>query len=185
LATAAEAQTLVAENENKTPKNTLDSQLVLATPAALGTGLSVGVGAGFARRITAGGALAWGVRASWSTATEYNLDYAVRNDDLRLRLCGLFMHNTGSGAFGLRLGAGATTVYEGRTRAQGNRVGLSGSDLETSTWHVYPAADLDVLVVLRLWRSWGMSVSGGPSLHIIDGSVHAGWSSGLGVSWQP
>jgi hypothetical protein len=179
----AQAQTLVAENT--IPKNTLDSQLVLATPAELSTGMSAGVGADYSRRITAGDGLALGARASWSTATEYTRIDTVRNDDIRLRLYGLVQHNAGRGSFGLRLGAGATAVYEGRTRAQGVRAGLTGSALETTAWYLLPAADLDVVVVLRVWRSWGMSLSGGPTVHLVDGSIHAGWSSGLGVSWQP
>lgn len=180
---SVQAQTWVAENT--IPKNTLDSQLVLASPAELATGMSAGVGVDFSRRITAGGGLAWGARASWSTATEYTLIDTVRNDDLRLRLYGLVQHNAGRGSFGLRLGAGATAVYEGRTRAQGARAGLTGSALKTTGWYLLPAADLDVVVVLRVWKSWGMSLSGGPSMHLVHGSVRAGWSSGLGVSWQP
>ena len=183
LVSSVHAQTLVAENT--IPKNTLDTQLVLASPAELPTGLSAGVGADYARRITAGGALAWGARASWSTATEYTLIDTVRNDDLRFRLVGLAQHVAGRGSFGLRLGVGATAVYEARTRAQGARAELSGSNLETTKWYLFPAADLDVVVVLRVWRSWGMSLNGGPTLHLADGSAHVGWSSGLGVSWQP
>jgi hypothetical protein len=179
----ARAQPL--EMERPTTKNTLDGGLVLASPAELSTGMSEGVGACFSRRITAGGGLAWGARASWSTATEYTLIDTVRNDDIRMRLYGLVQHNAGRGSFGLRLGAGATAVYEGRTRAQGSRAGLTGSALETTAWYLLPAADLDVVVILRVWKSWGMSLSGGPSFHLVDGSVHKGWSSGLGVSWQP
>jgi hypothetical protein len=182
---SAGAQPLETQNTTTTTKNTLDSGLVLASPAELTTGMSEGVGASFSRRITTGGGLAWGARASWSTATEYTLIDTVRNDDIRMRLYGLVQHNAGRGSFGLRLGAGATAVYEGRTRAQGARAGLGGSDLQTTTWSLLPAADLDVVVVLRVWRSWGMSLSGGPTMHLVDGSVHKGWSSGLGVSWQP
>jgi hypothetical protein len=183
LTSPAQAQALLAQNT--IPKNTLDSHLVLATPAELTTGLSAGVGVDFSRRITAGGGLAWGARASWSTATEYTRIDTVRNDDIRLRLYGLVQHHAGRGSFGLRLGAGATAVYEGRTRAQGARLGLTGSALETTAWYLLPAADLEVVVVLRVWKSWGMSLSGGPAVHLVDGSIHAGWSSGLGVSWQP
>jgi hypothetical protein len=165
-------------------KNTLDGQLVLALPAALPTGTTAGVGVGFARIATPGGRLAWGGRASWSTATEYSLVDTVRNDDIRMRLCGVLQHVAGRGSFGLRLGLGATVVYEGRTRAQGNRAGLSGSALETTAWYLLPAADLEGVVVLRVWDSWGMSISGGPTLHIIAGGARAGWSSGLGVTWQ-
>src|ERR1039458_8697624 len=77
------AQTLAAENTN--PQSTLDSQLVLALPAALQTGMSTGVGTGFLRRATADGLLSWGARASWSTATEYTRIDTGRNDDNPLR----------------------------------------------------------------------------------------------------
>ena len=183
LIAPAQAQSL--EKEYVIPKNTLDGQLVLALPAALQTGMSAGVGTGYSRRATAGGLLSWGARASWSTATEYTLIDTVRNDDIRLRLCGLVQHNAGRGSFGLRLGAGATVVYEDRIRAQGSRAGLTGSDLETTTWRLFPAADLEAVVVLRVWKSWGMNLNGGPTMHLVDGSVRTGWSSGLGVSWQP
>lgn len=167
------------------PRNTLDGQLFLASPASLGTGLSTGVGLGYLRALGSNPSLAWGVRASWSTSTEYSLVDSVRDDDLRLRLCGLVQHLAGRGGFGLRLGLGATTVYEAHTRAQGARAGLSGSALETSNWYVFPAADLDAIVFLRIWNGWGMSLSGGPTLHLIDGAAHMGWSTGLGVAWQP
>jgi hypothetical protein len=181
----ARAQPLEAESPTATTKNTLDAGLVLATPAELATGMSEGVGAAFSRRLTSGGGLAWGARASWSTATEYTEIDTVRNDDIRMRLYGVVQHQAGRGSFGLRLGAGATAVYEGRTRAQGARAGLTGSALESTTWSLLPAADLDVVVMVRVWRAWGMSLTGGPSFHMVDGSVHKGWSTGLGVSWQP
>jgi len=179
----AQAQTSVAENT--IPKNTLDTQLVLALPAALQTGMSAGVGVSFSRRATADGLLSWGARASWSTATEYTLIDTVRNDDIRLRLCGLIQHNAGRGSFGLRLGAGATAVYENVKASQGSRAGLTGSALENSKWYLLPAVDLDGVVFLRVWHAWGMSLSGGPTLHLLDGSARYGWSSALGVLWQP
>jgi hypothetical protein len=166
-------------------KNTLDAGLVLALPAALQTGTSAGVGAGYLRALTAGGRLLVGARAAWSTATEYTLTEAVRNDDVRLRLNLAFRQTVGRGAFGLRLGAGATAVYESRTRAQGSRAGLEGSALSSSTWYLLPAAELEGVVFLRVWHAWGMSVSGGPTVHLIDGSPRYGWSSGLAVLWQP
>ena len=143
--------------------------------------MSAGIGAAFTRVATRGGLLAWGVRASWSTATEYTQTDAVRNDDLRLRMCGQIQHAVGRGLFGLRLGAGGTLVYEGRTRAQAARAGLPQSE---SAWSMLPAADIEGIVVLRVWDSWGMSVSGGPTLHGLHGGVRAGWTSGLGVTWQ-
>jgi hypothetical protein len=166
-------------------KHTLDGGLLLALPASLSTGMSAGVGLGYLRAATAGGRLLVGARASWSTATEYTLTESVRNDDIRLRLNLAVQQPLGRGSFGLRLGVGATTVYEGRTRAQGNRAGLEGSALSTSSWYLFPAAELEGVVLLRVWSSWGMSLSGGPTLHLIDGSPRWGWSSGLGVLWQP
>ncbi len=167
------------------PTNTVDGELVLALPASLGTGLSSGVGAGYLRHLSASGSFALGARASWSTATEYSQTESVRNDEIRMRVCALAQHVAGRGSFGLRLGLGATAMYEARTRAQGSRLGLTGSDLETTNWYLFPAADLDAVVLLRIWSGWGMSLSGGPTVHLIDGSAHAGWSSALGVLWQP
>jgi hypothetical protein len=167
------------------PKNTADAGLLLALPASLQTGMSAGVGAGFLRAATTDGRLAWGARASWSTATEYTLTDTIRNDDLRLRLCLVAQQIVGRGSFGLRLGLGATAVYENITASQGNRAGLTGSALETTKWYLLPAADLEGVVFLRVWHAWGMSLSGGPTAHLRDGSPRYGWSSGLGVLWQP
>lgn len=163
---------------------TLGGGLVLARPAALATGMMEGVGVDYTQRATKGGLFAWGVRAAWSTATEYSLVDTVRNDDLPVRVFGMVQHVAGRGSFGLRLGAGATIVYEGRTRAQGNRAGLTGSALENTAWYVLPAADLEAVVVLRIWGAWGLSVRGGPSWYIVSGSIRTGWSSGMGVTWQ-
>jgi hypothetical protein len=181
-ASSARAQT--ATESSSSPKNTLEGQLVLALPAALVTGMSTGVGAAFTRVATRGGLLAWGAYASWSTATEYSLTEAVRNDDIRLRLCGQIQHAVGRGLFGLRLGVGGTLVYENSTRDQAARAGLSGSQAETTAWAMLPAVDIEGIVVLRIWDAWGMSVSGGPTLHGLHGGTRAGWTSGLGVTWQ-
>jgi hypothetical protein len=181
-ATSASAQT--ATEASFSPMNTIDGQLVLALPAALATGMSTGVGAAFTRVATRGGMLAWGARASWSTATEYSLVDTIRNDDIRLRLCAQLQHAAGRGLFGLRVGVGGTIVYEGRTRGQGARAGLTGSALGSTTWAMLPAADIEAIVVLRIWNSWGMSITGGPTLHWINGGTRTGWSSGLGVTWQ-
>lgn len=175
----------VAASAPPPARNTLDAGLVLALPASLATGMNAGVGLGYLRAVTPGRRLLVGARASWSTATEYTLTETVRNDDIRLRLNLAIQQIVGRGAFGLRLGVGATTVYEGRTRAQGSRAGLEGSALSSSTWSLLPAAELEGVVFLRVWHAFGMSVSGGPTLHLIDGSPHYGWTSGLGVLWQP
>jgi hypothetical protein len=175
----------LATTTPKPARHTLDGGLVLALPAALATGLSVGVGLAYLRAVTSGGRVLVGARASWSTATEYTLTESVRNDDIRLRLNLAVQQVLGRGAFGLRLGLGATTIYEGRTRAQGNRAGLEGSALATSAWYLLPAGELEGVVFLRVWKAWGMSLSGGPTLHLVDGSPRFGWSSSLGVLWQP
>jgi hypothetical protein len=184
FALPADAQELTA-TQHLQPANTVDAELILALPASLGTGLSSGVGAGYLRRIGDSGRFALGARASWSTATEYSLTESVRDDEIRMRLCALAQHVAGRGSFGLRLGVGATAMYEGRTRAQGSRLGLSGSDLETTNWYLFPGADLDVVVFLRIWNAWGMTLSGGSTLHLVDGSARVGWSSAVGIAWQP
>jgi hypothetical protein len=167
------------------PRHITEGGLVLALPAALQTGTSVGVGAGYLRAVTAGGRLAFGARASWSTATEYTLTDTVRNDDLRLRVCALVQQVIGRGAFGLRLGLGATAVYEGLTASQGGRAGLSGTALATTQWYLLPAGEVEGVVYLRVWHGWGMSLAGGPTLHLLDGSARWGWTSSLGVLWEP
>jgi hypothetical protein len=165
-------------------RNALEGQLVLALPAWMPVGLSEGVGLSFSRGANANGLLAWGARASWSTATEYPQAYIRRNDDIRMRILGMVQHVAGRGSFGLRLGLGGTVVYDRQTVAQGARAGLSGNELEQTAWHFFPAADLEGVVALRIWQSWGMSISAGPTLHLIDGAARWGWVSSLGVTWQ-
>jgi len=70
-------------------------------------------------------------------------------------------------------------VYEARTRAQGARAGLCGSDLGSTSWAMLPAADIEAIVVLRIWNSWGMSVSGGPTVH----GLHGGARVAGAVAW--
>jgi len=163
------------------PTTVVDGGLALAAPAALPTGLSTGVGVGVSRGCT----FAWGVRASWSTATEYTLAWEVRDDDVRLRAVGELQRAVGRGTLALRLGVGGTLVHELRTRTQGARAGLTGNDLETSAWSLLPAADLEAVVLLHFSPSWSAILSGGPSLHLVDGALRAGWTSFVGVGWQP
>jgi hypothetical protein len=159
----------------------VDGGLVIGFPAALPTGLATGVGAG----VSTGDTLAWGARASWVTATESSLPWTVTHSDLRLRLTGGLQAAAGRGTLGLRLGLGGTLVHETRVRNQGMRAGLMGSDLETSAFAMLPAADLDAVVALHIAGPWLLVTSGGPSLDILDGKLHAGWSAELGVAWQP
>ena len=159
---------------------TLDAGLVLALPVALGPSLSTGAGAG----VTIGaGHLAWGVRASWSTATEYSLDWTVSHDDIKLRVIGAFLQREGRGRFALRLGLGPTIVHETRLRNQAARAMLAG--LDTSAFDAAPAGDLEGVLALHVAGPWLLVISGGPSLSVVDGSARWGWTSLLGAGWQP
>ena len=109
----------------------------------------------------------------------------MRHDDLRLRLFAAAQHVAGRGTVALRLGLGGTTVHEVRTRDQGSRAGLTGDALESTTWSLLPAADLEAVVVVRVVAGWGLAVSGGPSIDLLDGAAHVGWVGSLGVAWQP
>jgi len=107
------------------------------------------VGLGYFRAATASGWLAWGARASWSTATEYTLIDTVRNDDIRCA----FVDSSSTTLAVVRSPAprrGATAVYENVTASQGSRAGLTGSALETTKWYLLPAADLEGVVFLRV-----------------------------------
>lgn len=159
----------------------LDAGLTFGLPAAWQTGLSTGVGAG----VMVGRRWAWGLRASWSTATESSLAWTVTRQDIRLRAAGAVQHAVGRGIFALRLGLGPTVVHEGRVRNQGMRAGLTGSDLEQATFATLPAADLEAVVAVHVAGPWLMILSGGPSVTIADGTIHGGWTTLLGAGWQP
>jgi hypothetical protein len=159
----------------------VDGGLLVGLPAALGTGLSTGIGAG----VSLGDRLAWGARVSWSTATESSLPWTVTQADLRLRATAAIQQRAGRGRFALRLGLGPTIVHESRLRNQGMRAGLTGSDLETSSWVALPAADLEAVVALHVAGPWLFLLSGGPSLAIVDGNARWGWTAQLGAGWQP
>lgn len=176
--TAAALGVSTAQAQQRT---VLEGDLVVALPAALPTGLSTGVGAGFVQ----GCWLAWGVRASWSTATEHTLAWEVGDDDFRGRVFGALQHTAGPGTLGLRLGVGGTLVHEVRTRTQGARAGLTGNELRTSTWAMLPAADLEGVVLLHVLPAWSVIVSAGPSLHLLDGEPRAGWTGSVGIGWEP
>ena len=159
----------------------VDAGLVLALPATWQTGLSSGIGAG----VTRGRRFAWGVRGSWSTATESSLVWTVSHDDFRLRGVAVLQQPAGRGVFALRLGLGPTFIYEHRTRNQGARAGLTGSDLENSALATFPGADLEGVVTLHVIGRWSLTVSGGPTAVIADGALHGGWTAQLGAGWQP
>lgn len=161
----------------------VDGGLVVGFPAALPTGLSKGAGVGVTQG--RGGVLAWGARASWSTATESSISWTVTQWDLRLRAIAELRHRAGRGTIALRGGIGATVVHEHRVRNQGSRAGLTGSDLETSAVAALPAADLEAVVAVHVAGPWVLVMSGGPSVDLRSGALHGGWIAGLGVAWQP
>ena len=160
----------------------VDGGLIVGFPTALPTGLSRGVGAG----VTFGDCpLRWGARAAWVTATESTLAWSVTHSDLRLRVTGSAEHTAGRGSLGLRLGAGGTLVHESRLRNQGMRAGLMGDALETSTFAMVPAADLEAVVTLHVLGPWLLVMSGGPSVAVVDGAARGSWTAELGIGWQP
>ena len=162
------------------PPNRVEGRLLLGLPAALPTGLSTG----FDLAYTRGSWLAWGVRAGWSSATEYTLTRTVRNDDIRLRLLGLLRYASGRGSLGLRLGLGLTVVHESRELSQGERAQLQGQELGATVWSALPAADLELTAAVRLVRGFGLTIGGGPVAHLLDGALHMGWSAAGGLFWQ-
>jgi hypothetical protein len=158
----------------------VEGGLVVGAPVALPTGLSVGIGAGVLRRV---GPLAFGARVAWSEAAESTLAWTVQHDDVRLRLVAAVGHTAGRGSFALRLGAGGTLVCEDRSRNQGERAGLTGSDLHTTAYRLVPAADLELAVTLRVAADLSVIVSGGPSLHLLEDGARFTFVGGIGVAW--
>ncbi|HEY4183331.1 MAG TPA: hypothetical protein VGM90_41190 [Kofleriaceae bacterium] len=159
----------------------LEAGFAAGFPAALPTGLSRGVGVG--------ASLGWcpfriGVRAAWMTATESSESWEVTNSDLHLRATAGVEQVAGRGSFGLRLAAGGTLVHESRMRQQGARAGLMGDELETSTWAMLPAADLEATVDLAVYDAWHFVISGGPSIALLDQQPHWSWISQIGIGWR-
>ena len=161
---------------------TVDGGLLLAKPTALGTGLSSGVGLG----VTRGHWLAWQVRASWSTATESSIPWTTTQDDIRVRAGVALQRTLGRARVGLRLGLGPTIVHESRTRNQGMRAGLTGSDLQNSATATFAAGDLEAVVALHVFGPWLLTLGGGPSIAIgSSGGARTGAVAQLGIGWQP
>lgn len=161
----------------------VDAGVVVGAPTALPTGLSRGVAAGVSRGVGLGDRLAIGARVGWATATESDLGWRVTHSDLRIRATAALQRAVGRGTFALRLGVGGTLVHESRDRNQGERAGLMGEDLATSTYAMLPAADLELVVGLHIVGPWLVVIGGGPSVAIDDGA-RASWSAQLGVAWQ-
>ena len=113
------------------------------------------------------------------------MQWTTTQDDLRLRAVGGVQRAVGRVTLALRLGAGTTIVHEDRVRNLGTRAGLMGSDLETTAVDALPAADLEAVVLMHVFGPWSMVVNGGPSIDVLDGGSHVGWTAELGVAWQP
>ncbi|HEY4186011.1 MAG TPA: hypothetical protein VGP07_13135 [Polyangia bacterium] len=167
---------------SSTSRLTVDGGLALGAPAALPTGLSTGVGAGAS---FGSGWFTLGARGSWSSATESSIAWTVTHQDIRLRATGAIQHAVGRGRIALRMGLGHTFVREDRLRNQGARAGLTGSDLETSSFSARPAGDLEVVVLLHVAGPWLLTLGGGPSVSYATSTLHGGWISELGIGWQP
>ena len=150
-------------------------------PAALGTGLSMGLAA----RWLQPGRWTWGGEVSASSATEYGASWEVTQRDLRARgLLGL-QAAMGRGRMALLLGLGVTAVQESRLRNQGERLGLSGEALEQAAWGALASADLLAVVSVPVVGAWAAVVAAGPALHVGQGGARAGWTAQLGVGWLP
>lgn len=159
----------------------VDSGLVVGLPAALPAGQATGVGAGFSY----GRGLAWGARIEGLTTTESSMVWTVTDRELRLRGTGALTTAAGRATIGLRLGLGGNLVSESRTRNQGKRAGLTGAALESSALAMLPAADLALAVELHIAGHWLLELAGGPTVDLVSGGLHAGWSTELGVAWRP
>jgi hypothetical protein len=172
----AAVTTTTAEGQRR-----VDVGLLAALPAALGTGLSGGVSAG----VLHAGWLTWGLRASYSQATEYTTTWATTHHETRLRAVGVLQRAIGRASVGLRLGLGATLVYESRLRAQAARLGDAGTSLNTSAWAALPGADLEAFIALPIVAPFGLGLSAGPSAHWVQGGVSPGWLVQLSAVWWP
>jgi hypothetical protein len=158
-----------------------EAVLAAGLPAAMPAGLTMGVGAGVLGR----GLLAWGARASWSTATEFTEAWAVTHDETRLRAMVALQRSIGRGSVGLRLAPGLTVLRERAERAQSARLTTSGLPLSDAAWALLPAVDLELAIVLRVVGDAGVVVRAGPTLHVVNGAAEFGWTGGLGVAWLP
>jgi hypothetical protein len=159
----------------------IDADLFLARPTALGPGLSTGFGIG----VTRGHAFAWAIRASWSTATESSISWTATQSDLRLRAGFAAQRTLGRARVGIRAEIGPTLIHETRTRNQGIAANLTGNALGSSLFTTLPAADLEAFVALHVIGPWLFTVSGGPSASVESGNLRAGWTSMVGIGWQP
>lgn len=158
----------------------VDAGVVVALPVALQTGLARGAGAG----IAIGERFSLGVRASWATATEMAIGWAVTHDDVRAAVTGGAAVKAGRGSLGVRLGLGGAMVHETRRRVRGDLAGATGEARETAATAWFPSAELDAVLALHIAGAWTLVISGGPSVVRVERDLHTGWTSQLGVGWQ-
>lgn len=157
-----------------------DAGLFAAQPSGLPSGISTGIGAGVTRQCGCG--LSYGVRASWSTETDWSQFWEVTQWDLRLRAFSQIRYTAGRGILALRLGAGPTFVHEHRIRTQSME---SMNTIESSTLATLPAVDLEGVVGLHVAGPWLAMIAVGPTVEILDSNVRGGWIAQIGVGWQP
>jgi hypothetical protein len=167
------------------PSSQLEVSVAAALPASLQTGTAVGLTASWLTTPAAAGWLRVGAAAGWGATTEYSPSWAVRHDEVRLRALLAAEQRRGVGVVGVRLGAGATVLYEARDRAQAGRLGETLSSLAVRTWAVRPALDLSATAAVLPWPSWGVGVALGPTVHGGGDSVRWGWQGAVTVRWQP
>ena len=182
-ATAVADDTIMLAPRGEPGPDRVDAGLYAGMPAGLPSGLEPGLGIGVTREC--GCVFAYGLRLAVAGITESSEAYTTSDIDFRARVIAALHHSIGRGELSLRLGGGTNVVYEDRVRNGGNRAGLTGDALETRTVAALPAADLEGVIALHVIGPWLVIASGGPTIEILNSSVHGGFVAGLAVGWQP
>lgn len=160
----------------------VDGGLAIARPAALPTGVALGLGAGVAQR---NGLFQWGARVDGLTTTESSATWIVTQRELRVRATAAIAADAGRATIALRLGLGGDLVHELREREQGVRAGLTGAMLEQRALAILPAGELALALDLHIAGRWMLAIAGGPTLALVNGSeLRGGFTSMLGVGWR-
>lgn len=155
----------------------LEAGVLVAHPAALATGQSLGAALG----VVSTGWLAWGAVTSLSQASESSASHAVDHLEWRARAVGRLELRLGRGSFEVRAAVGATLVSETRLRHQSGR--LAGDVQTESAVSVLPAAEVLAGARLRVFEGWGLGLELGPSWHlqVSDMAAKTGFSATVGV----
>ncbi len=151
-------------------------------PAALGQGLTLSA---TPLRIADAGStrLAAGAELLWLRAVEHSPSWQVTQDELRVRLVVDGELERGRGRWLLRLGLGATTVWESRLRHQSER--LVDGGIHSSGLALVPGAELQVGVALRIVGHVGVRLRVGPSVHLGEAATGVGALGTLEAAWLP